>query len=83
MGRLLLTPRPSNPQALHERENLMHIGPHLSSSLPILLPLYSWLEVPRCWIGLARAPRPPRPTPPVKCRCGKPPHNQVFQDKNI
>ena len=30
----------------------MLIGPHLSSPLPILLPIYSWLELPKNWIGL-------------------------------
>eukprot|EP00667_Euglena_gracilis_P005050 EG_transcript_5076 len=39
-------------EALHEREHLLKVGPHLSHQLPIMLPIYNWWDVPRCWIGL-------------------------------
>lgn len=38
--------------ALQERANLLHIAPHLASSLPIMLPLYRWWQVPYYWFGI-------------------------------
>ena len=38
--------------ALHERAVLLRIAPHLSSPLPIVTPLYNWLEVPYYLTGL-------------------------------
>ncbi|XP_029461381.1 glycerol-3-phosphate dehydrogenase, mitochondrial isoform X2 [Rhinatrema bivittatum] len=39
-------------EALHERANLLEIAPHLSSSLPIMLPVYKWWQLPYFWIGI-------------------------------
>lgn len=38
--------------ALHERAILLEIAPHLSHPLPIVTPLYNWLEVPYYLTGL-------------------------------
>jgi glycerol-3-phosphate dehydrogenase len=38
-------------EALHERKTFLRISPHLSSSLPILLPLQSWWQAPYMWVG--------------------------------
>ncbi|KAG5914345.1 hypothetical protein E4U53_004658, partial [Claviceps sorghi] len=38
-------------EALRERKGFLHIAPHLSRSLPILLPLQSWLQAPYLWAG--------------------------------
>ncbi|KAL6863535.1 glycerol-3-phosphate dehydrogenase [Trichoderma novae-zelandiae] len=38
-------------EALRERKTFLTISPHLSSSLPILLPLQNWLQAPYMWIG--------------------------------
>ncbi|KAL7811195.1 glycerol-3-phosphate dehydrogenase [Trichoderma aethiopicum] len=38
-------------EALHERKTFLTISPHLSNSLPILLPLDNWLQAPYMWIG--------------------------------
>ena len=39
-------------EALHERRRLLANAPHLSSSLPIMMPCYAWWEVPYFWAGL-------------------------------
>ena len=38
-------------EALHERKTFLHIAPHLSFSLPIMVPLYRWWQAPYFWIG--------------------------------
>ncbi|PNY25146.1 Glycerol-3-phosphate dehydrogenase, partial [Tolypocladium capitatum] len=38
-------------EALRERRGFLDIAPHLSSSLPILLPLQRWWQVPYLWAG--------------------------------
>ena len=38
-------------EALHERAIFLHIAPHLSHQLPIMLPIYKWWQVPYFWIG--------------------------------
>ncbi|KAG5988669.1 hypothetical protein E4U54_004575 [Claviceps lovelessii] len=38
-------------EALRERKGFLHIAPHLSRSLPILLPLQSWFQAPYLWAG--------------------------------
>jgi glycerol-3-phosphate dehydrogenase len=38
-------------EALHERRTFLDIAPHLSQSLPILLPLEHWWQAPYMWIG--------------------------------
>ena len=38
-------------EALRERRNFLYTAPHLSSSLPILLPLQKWWEAPYFWAG--------------------------------
>merc|ERR1712136_164047 len=39
-------------EALHERANLLKIAPHLSGPLPIMLPVYTWWQVPYFWAGI-------------------------------
>ncbi|XP_006636493.1 glycerol-3-phosphate dehydrogenase, mitochondrial isoform X1 [Lepisosteus oculatus] len=39
-------------EALHERSNLLEIAPHLSSPLPIMLPVYKWWQLPYFWFGI-------------------------------
>lgn len=38
--------------ALHERYTLLKLAPHLSNTIPLVTPLYSWLELPYYWVGL-------------------------------
>ncbi|KOS21916.1 Glycerol-3-phosphate dehydrogenase [Escovopsis weberi] len=38
-------------EALHERKTFLTISPHLSGSLPILLPLQNWWQAPYMWLG--------------------------------
>lgn len=38
-------------EALRERRTFLNIAPHLSSSLPILLPLQQWWQAPYMWMG--------------------------------
>ncbi|CAM9545594.1 glycerol-3-phosphate dehydrogenase, mitochondrial [Lethenteron reissneri] len=39
-------------EALHERANLLEIAPHLSTPLPIMLPVYKWWQLPYYWFGI-------------------------------
>lgn len=39
-------------EALHERANLLDIAPHLSYPLPIMLPVYTWWQIPYFWAGI-------------------------------
>jgi glycerol-3-phosphate dehydrogenase len=39
-------------EALRERKVLLDNAPHLTSSLAIMTPCYSWWEVPYYWAGL-------------------------------
>uniref|UniRef100_A0A8D0GPQ4 Glycerol-3-phosphate dehydrogenase n=1 Tax=Sphenodon punctatus TaxID=8508 RepID=A0A8D0GPQ4_SPHPU len=39
-------------EALSERANLLEIAPHLSASLPIMLPVYKWWQLPYYWVGI-------------------------------
>ncbi|CAJ0568211.1 unnamed protein product, partial [Mesorhabditis spiculigera] len=43
-------------EALFERANLLEIAPHLSCPLPIMLPIYSWWQVPYYWFGIKAFP---------------------------
>ncbi|KAG0149125.1 hypothetical protein CROQUDRAFT_653936 [Cronartium quercuum f. sp. fusiforme G11] len=38
-------------EALHERKTFLHIAPHLSLHLPIMLPIYKWWQVPYYYAG--------------------------------
>jgi glycerol-3-phosphate dehydrogenase len=38
-------------EALHERKVFLEIAPHLSFSLPIMIPVYKWWQLPYFWIG--------------------------------
>ncbi len=38
--------------ALHERHTLLHLAPHLASTVPLITPLYSWFELPYYYVGL-------------------------------
>lgn len=38
-------------EALHERKTFLEIAPHLSNSLPILLPLHKWWQAPYFYAG--------------------------------
>lgn len=38
-------------EALHERKTFLHIAPHLSHHLPIMLPVYTWWKLPYYWVG--------------------------------
>ncbi|KAF6787083.1 glycerol-3-phosphate mitochondrial protein [Colletotrichum sojae] len=38
-------------EALHERKTFLTVAPHLSSSLPILLPIQRWWQAPYFWAG--------------------------------
>jgi hypothetical protein len=39
-------------EALQERRALLDSAPHLTATLPILMPCYAWWEVPFYWAGL-------------------------------
>nr|XP_040580448.1 probable glycerol-3-phosphate dehydrogenase, mitochondrial [Lepeophtheirus salmonis] len=39
-------------EALHERDNLLQIAPHLSFPLPIMLPVYKYWQIPYFWAGI-------------------------------
>jgi glycerol-3-phosphate dehydrogenase len=39
-------------EALHERAIFLKVAPHLAERLPLVTPLYSWLEVPYVFAGL-------------------------------
>ncbi|CAK9298914.1 unnamed protein product [Gordionus sp. m RMFG-2023] len=39
-------------EALSERANLLKIAPHLSNSLPIMLPVYKWWQLPYFYAGI-------------------------------
>lgn len=38
-------------EALHERRVFLDIAPHLSFALPIMIPVYTWWQLPYFWIG--------------------------------
>lgn len=38
-------------EALRERKTFLHIAPHLSFPLPIMLPIYHWWQAPYFWAG--------------------------------
>ena len=38
-------------EALRERKSFLNIAPHLSSSLPIVLPIQHWYQLPYFWAG--------------------------------
>eukprot|EP00049_Salpingoeca_infusionum_P009249 m.153209 g.153209 ORF g.153209 m.153209 type:complete len:595 (-) comp14284_c0_seq1:2467-4251(-) len=39
-------------EALHERDTLLTIAPHIARELKIMVPIYRWWELPYMWIGL-------------------------------
>jgi glycerol-3-phosphate dehydrogenase len=39
-------------EALHERATFLQNAPHLTRTLPILIPLYSWWEIPYYFFGI-------------------------------
>ncbi|XP_028279982.1 glycerol-3-phosphate dehydrogenase, mitochondrial isoform X2 [Parambassis ranga] len=39
-------------EALHERANLLDVAPHLAAPLPIMLPVYTWWQLPYYWAGI-------------------------------
>ncbi|KAF4518045.1 hypothetical protein B566_EDAN009278 [Ephemera danica] len=39
-------------EALYERANLLAVAPHLSHPLPIMLPVYTWWQIPYYWVGI-------------------------------
>lgn len=39
-------------EALNERSNLLTVAPHLAHPLPIMLPVYSWWQIPYFWFGI-------------------------------
>ena len=38
-------------EALHERKAFLHLAPHLSFELPIMIPIYKWWQAPYFWAG--------------------------------
>jgi len=38
-------------EALRERKNFLYTAPHLSSWLPVMLPLQKWWQAPYFWVG--------------------------------
>eukprot|EP01088_Endostelium_zonatum_P015513 TRINITY_DN3843_c0_g1_i1.p1 TRINITY_DN3843_c0_g1~~TRINITY_DN3843_c0_g1_i1.p1 ORF type:complete len:731 (-),score=127.97 TRINITY_DN3843_c0_g1_i1:53-2245(-) len=38
-------------QALQERSTLLHIAPHITYALPIMLPIFKWWQVPYFYVG--------------------------------
>ncbi|KAJ9584228.1 hypothetical protein L9F63_021433, partial [Diploptera punctata] len=39
-------------EALHERANMLQSAPHLNHPLPIMLPVYTWWQLPYFWVGI-------------------------------
>ncbi|XP_034942515.1 glycerol-3-phosphate dehydrogenase, mitochondrial isoform X2 [Chelonus insularis] len=39
-------------EALHERAAMIHSAPHLAHPLPIMLPVYTWWQIPYYWFGI-------------------------------
>ncbi|XP_063237646.1 glycerol-3-phosphate dehydrogenase, mitochondrial [Bacillus rossius redtenbacheri] len=39
-------------EALHERANMLQSAPHLSHPLPIMLPVYTYWQIPYFWFGI-------------------------------
>ncbi|XP_046745836.1 glycerol-3-phosphate dehydrogenase, mitochondrial isoform X1 [Diprion similis] len=39
-------------EALHERASMLHSAPHLAHPLPIMLPVYTWWQIPYYWFGI-------------------------------
>ncbi|XP_058823960.1 glycerol-3-phosphate dehydrogenase, mitochondrial isoform X2 [Topomyia yanbarensis] len=39
-------------EALHERASMLKSAPHLTRPLPIMLPVYTWWEIPYFWVGI-------------------------------
>ncbi|XP_070500789.1 glycerol-3-phosphate dehydrogenase, mitochondrial isoform X2 [Chironomus tepperi] len=39
-------------EALAERANMLQSAPHLTHPLPIMLPVYTWWQVPYFWVGI-------------------------------
>jgi glycerol-3-phosphate dehydrogenase len=39
-------------EALHERASMLNSAPHLAHPLPIMLPVYTWWQVPYYWVGI-------------------------------
>lgn len=39
-------------EALHERANMLASAPHLTHPLPIMLPVYTWWQIPYFWFGI-------------------------------
>ncbi|KAG8223168.1 hypothetical protein J437_LFUL000334 [Ladona fulva] len=39
-------------EALSERSNLLTVAPHLAHPLPIMLPVYTWWQIPYFWFGI-------------------------------
>lgn len=39
-------------EALHERSSMLNSAPHLTHPLPIMLPVYTWWQIPYYWVGI-------------------------------
>ncbi|XP_023288384.1 glycerol-3-phosphate dehydrogenase, mitochondrial [Orussus abietinus] len=39
-------------EALHERASMIQSAPHLAHPLPIMLPVYTWWQIPYYWFGI-------------------------------
>lgn len=39
-------------EALQERSNMLYSAPHLTRPLPIMLPVYTWWQIPYFWVGI-------------------------------
>jgi len=39
-------------EALHERASMLSSAPHLAHPLPIMLPVYTWWQIPYYWVGI-------------------------------
>ncbi|XP_014207768.1 glycerol-3-phosphate dehydrogenase, mitochondrial isoform X3 [Copidosoma floridanum] len=39
-------------EALNERASMIHNAPHLAHPLPIMLPVYTWWQIPYYWFGI-------------------------------
>ena len=39
-------------EALEERANMLEVAPHITSPIPIMIPVYKWWQLPYFWIGI-------------------------------